>query len=77
MRAHTLACLRRQIAFSSRIEQMLRLSMGIDLDAAVEPEPEYAPDAPEEAEEGEEGDDEEEEAEEAEEESEPAAKEEL
>ena len=57
---------------------MLRLSLGVDLEAAVEPEPEYAPDEPEEAEGGEEGDEEEEEAEEAEEEGdEPAAKEEL
>lgn len=66
--------LKDQIQFSSRIEKMLRMSMGVSLDEAVEAEPEYAPDA----EETEEADDEEEEEEEEEEADEaPAAKEEL
>eukprot|EP00037_Helgoeca_nana_P006425 m.59179 g.59179 ORF g.59179 m.59179 type:complete len:820 (+) comp17309_c0_seq1:43-2502(+) len=69
--------LKDQVAFSGRIEKMLRMSMGVSLDAEVEAEPEYAPDAPEDDAE-EDGEDEDEEEAEAEAEAdEPAGKEEL
>lgn len=51
-----------QVAFSQRLERMLRLSLGVGLDAEVEPEPEYPADPepeeeePEEEEEEDEGD---------------------
>eukprot|EP00041_Stephanoeca_diplocostata_P039620 m.1637217 g.1637217 ORF g.1637217 m.1637217 type:complete len:825 (-) comp25600_c0_seq1:1937-4411(-) len=56
-----------QVAFSDRIEKMLRVGLDIDPAAEVEPEPEYAPDAEEEedAEEDEEEDAEGEEEEDA------------